>query len=1217
MKLVTMLLSLLMISSVLFTGAHATTSEPPRMSSTAPRVLAHTSLPISVSRPHAPPVTTGSAPIEVHVPAFSPLSALGVKAPSAASAPSVPPHSWSPIDAPTPRIGGLMAYDPDLGGTVLFGGASLSSGILGDTWVYYAANETWVELFLPDSPTPRFFGSMAYDANDHLLVVFGGATQAELSAETWGLNVTGGQPDWHNLTASFPTLDNTPAPRYLDAMAEGPSGNVLMYGGESYVSGGYVEEGDTWTYSLSTGWAEQCLKGSCGPVTPGPRIAASMAYDFSGDVVLFGGDFFGGTSNATWVFNSTGWWNVTYGAPVEPPARDLASMTAVAPGVLLLADGKSPSNSYLTDSYEFNQATGQWSSASTVPFTSASGGAAYDSRVGLGLFYGGFTASILPQSLVWETNGGAWISLTGSRSNVPYFHGKMGLTFDPATGYVLAFSTGINPDFPTTWTYQGGVWTNITPVTITPTNSPSARVCAGMAYDASDNEVLLFGGTQFSTNVIQSDTWAFRSGTWVNVTSSPSPPALVCPAMSRNSQNGGVLLFGGENPSLGLTQETWEYSGGTWSQLNPTNSPSVRDAAAMTYDPAIGGPLLYGGFTTGGTVMDDTWWYDSAGSTWVALCSPTCSNGNPSKFDWPTLGYDPRDNVTVLIGGDLGWGYDFLNGSWTLDYHSLSAPSPRILNSMTWDGSTTDGYLLLFGGENQGQVLTDSWAMGPPFKAPPPTLSRSSADALQQLVVYSASATGGGTTSPTIHWENLPAGCSQVTGPNLNCIPSAPGNYHVFELASSGDGLPSATGNVAPLVVDPPLVVYSIFASRLSLDTGQIDNFSVLVQGGTETYSDNWSGLSGAACTGSNENESCIMVSPGNYFVSENTTDGNGETLGTLPVQVQVFPVPSASPPVFSPSPVISGSTLSVSSLVTNGSGSLVYSWNGLPPGCLGAPAAEFTCIPTTPGTYAISLSVTDSNGGTAQSSVSSLQVLGTPVPLQVSANASVGTGVAPLMVTFAATVTGGDFPLSYQWDFGDGSTGTGAQLTHTYLTPGTFIAVVWANDSAGQSSSYNISIDVHPGPISVEVTSQPAFVLQGQSVKLLGFAQGGTPPYTYTWSGVPAGCIAPATSNFSCQPSQNGNFTVSLTVIDRLGTHGTGETMVSVQSPGVASGSSAGSPGWLPYVILLLSFISVVVGVARLISSRTTTRKTVIGAPLSPPPPPPSLPPPTPPPPK
>jgi len=63
--------------------------------------------------------------------------------------------------------------------------------------------------------------------------------------------------------------------------------------------------------------------------------------------------------------------------------------------------------------------------------------------------------------------------------------------------------------------------------------------------------------------------------------------------------------------------------------------------------------------------------------------------------------------------------------------------------------------------------------------------------------------------------------------------------------------------------------------------------------------------------------------------------------------------------------------------------------------------------------------------------------------------------GVAPLLeVSFGCEATGGNEPLSYSWDFGDGRTGTGADISHTYYIAGEFTATCTVTDDDGDSDS-------------------------------------------------------------------------------------------------------------------------------------------------------------------
>lgn len=67
--------------------------------------------------------------------------------------------------------------------------------------------------------------------------------------------------------------------------------------------------------------------------------------------------------------------------------------------------------------------------------------------------------------------------------------------------------------------------------------------------------------------------------------------------------------------------------------------------------------------------------------------------------------------------------------------------------------------------------------------------------------------------------------------------------------------------------------------------------------------------------------------------------------------------------------------------------------------------------------------------------------VVSSPPPtVTFSASATPVSGTLPLVVSFAATSSIGGFAItSASWDFGDGQTGTGLSVSHTYVTAGTF----------------------------------------------------------------------------------------------------------------------------------------------------------------------------------
>ena len=91
-----------------------------------------------------------------------------------------------------------------------------------------------------------------------------------------------------------------------------------------------------------------------------------------------------------------------------------------------------------------------------------------------------------------------------------------------------------------------------------------------------------------------------------------------------------------------------------------------------------------------------------------------------------------------------------------------------------------------------------------------------------------------------------------------------------------------------------------------------------------------------------------------------------------------------------------------------------------------------------TAGTFVASVTVTDAGG--EQVTVSTSFVVNPPVPINVTLSAAPSPATVDQAVVFSATVTGSTVPIaSYAWDFGDGSkvTTTGNQVTHVYSSRG------------------------------------------------------------------------------------------------------------------------------------------------------------------------------------
>ncbi|NOZ81258.1 MAG: PKD domain-containing protein, partial [DPANN group archaeon] len=118
-------------------------------------------------------------------------------------------------------------------------------------------------------------------------------------------------------------------------------------------------------------------------------------------------------------------------------------------------------------------------------------------------------------------------------------------------------------------------------------------------------------------------------------------------------------------------------------------------------------------------------------------------------------------------------------------------------------------------------------------------------------------------------------------------------------------------------------------------------------------------------------------------------------------------------------------------------------------------------------GQYHAVCTVTD-NDGDAASDGGNIDVSEEPIDLfpTVTAHASPEEGYAPLMVNLICDGQGGDAPLSYAWNFGDGAASDEQNATHTYVAPGTYTATCSATDADGDAASDSVSVRVFEEPV-------------------------------------------------------------------------------------------------------------------------------------------------------
>jgi len=212
-------------------------------------------------------------------------------------------HQLSPATSPSGRDHSSLAWDAADGYLLLFGGSG-TGGAYSDTWSFL--NGTWTSHPLTTHPSGRWSTSMVYDAADGYILLFGGCAGTEVS-DTW--TYSGGA--WTQLSPSPHPSDRGDAMMSYDPA----EGNVLLFGGEDL-----SDFGDTWTYSAGN-WTERTPA-----VAPSARAMASISYDSQlGGVVLFGGSGPGGSLGDTWLYVGESWTKIGVGS--SPPPQTFGMLT--------------------------------------------------------------------------------------------------------------------------------------------------------------------------------------------------------------------------------------------------------------------------------------------------------------------------------------------------------------------------------------------------------------------------------------------------------------------------------------------------------------------------------------------------------------------------------------------------------------------------------------------------------------------------------------------------------------------------------------------------------------------------------------------------------------------------------------------------------------------------------------------------------------------------
>lgn len=299
--------------------------------------------------------------------------------------------------------------------------------------------------------------------------------------------------------------------------------------------------------------------------------------------------------------------------------------------------------------------------------------------------------------------------------------------------------------------------------------------------------------------------------------------------------------------------------------------------------------------------------------------------------------------------------------------------------------------------------------------------------------------TSTGTGTLTYFWDFGDGATSTATDPSHTY--SAIGNYDVTLIVSNDLGC-SDTAYFPDYVQINPTAAVDFTPSETSICVGQEVSFDNASGSGTGT----WSWDFGDGTTSDEFEPSHVYDAAGTYTVSLSADFGGGCTGSvTYPALIEVDPAPTVTFTSTDPSsvcelpfsvtftPVITGSYTSIvwtfedsGFVATSNDFAPTYTWNQQ-------------------GSYDVSVTVTNASGCSDTYLLSDYVTIGS---LVVTPVATPEFGCFPLHVNFSALA--GEPLVSYQWDFGDGTSSAMASPSHLYPGVGCYTISLIASSING-----------------------------------------------------------------------------------------------------------------------------------------------------------------------
>ncbi|MCB9101309.1 MAG: PKD domain-containing protein, partial [Anaerolineales bacterium] len=603
--------------------------------------------------------------------------------------------------------------------------------------------------------------------------------------------------------------------------------------------------------------------------------------------------------------------------------------------------------------------------------------------------------------------------------------------------------------------------------------------------------------------------------------------------------------------------------------LTGSATDTISDMPTLTYDwdldnngtfeTANQNPVIHT-WTSGGTYTVTLRVTDKDGASGTATAKVVVDSIPIAKAGGPYTGTEVLPPVTLNGSGSFDPDGDTLTYMWNFGDGNFSSPStnPTVQHAYQDNGSYTAVLTVIDGrgGSNTAQAVVN-------ISNTPPVAVVGGPYPGNEGQPVSFDGSGSYDNSPiddanlTYTWNFGDSSPAPASADKVSHTYADNGTYTVTLTVTDKDGSTSSASTTAVINnVAPTANAGGPYQTTINIPI-PLNGSGLDVAADTLTYEWDLNGDGIFETPGKNVNAS--WPTPGVKSITLRVSDEDGgATTSATTVNVGSPPTANAGGPYGGPENSV---------IAFTGSGSdpdndpLTYSWT-FGDGSSGTGATPSHRYVDN-GTYTAILTVNDGRGGVATSQAT-VTINNVAPTAKISSPASGNEGQNISFDGSGSSDPGPNDTLTYAWDFGDGSTGTGATVLHRYRDNGTLTVRLTVTDKDGASNSTLTTITINNVAPTANI-SAPSGGDEAPGGTTISFdGSGSSDPglddtLTYLWDfgdGTPA-ANGPATVSHTYIDS--GSYTVRLTVTDNDGASNTATVNVTINN--LPPTANAGGP--------------------------------------------------------